>query len=91
MMSQQPPNDLAELRVEVLSVLRERFGIDSDKVTDSSAFKDDLDLDSIDFFDMTGLLEKRYGFDLNFSEFVGVVTFGDFITTLERVLTQRNS
>ena len=82
------PITVAEVRQGVLDVLQGKFGIDPTTVTDSTRLLEDLDLDSIDFFDMTGVLEKRFDRDITFTEFLGVATFGDLMAVLEKVLDQ---
>lgn len=73
---------------EMLSVLEERFGVDRTAVTLESRLREDLDLDSIDLFDIVGLVEKKTGVNVHVSDFVHAKTFGDFLATLESLLSQ---
>lgn len=76
------------LRNEMLTVLEERFGIESASVTDQSRLKEDLDLDSIDLFDILGLLEKKTGKEIELAEFAQVQTLGDFLERLESIVAK---
>lgn len=77
-----------DLREEVLSVLAERFGMDRDAVTDESRLKEELDLDSIDLFDILGLLEKKTGREIVLADFAQVQTLGDFLVRLEAIVVK---
>jgi acyl carrier protein len=74
-----------DLQQEVLAVLGERFDVDPAVVTAESRLREDLDLDSIDLFDIMGLIEQRTGVGVELSDFMQAKTFGDFIAVLERV------
>lgn len=75
----------SDLQQEVLAVLVERFDVDPAGVTAESRLREDLDLDSIDLFDIMGLIEQRIGVSVELSDFMQAKTFGDFIAVLERV------
>jgi len=77
-----------DLREEVLSVLAERFGVDRATVTDESRLREDLDLDSIDLFDVLGLVEKKTGAELALADFANVETLGDFLARLETIVSK---
>lgn len=74
---------MADLREEMLKVLEERFGVSRESVTNESLLQDELDLDSIDLFDMMGVIEKRTGVSAELSDFIKARTFGDFLRVLE--------
>lgn len=74
---------MINLREEMLVVLEERFGVSRESVTDDSLLQDDLDLDSIDLFDIMGVIEKKTGVSAELSDFIRARTFGDFLKVLE--------
>lgn len=74
------------VRDEVLQVLIEKFDISPESVTDESRLREDLDLDSIDLFDMLGAIEKATGVGVDISDFASTKTFGDFVMTLSAIL-----
>jgi acyl carrier protein len=76
----QPPSPL---RDRVLSILEERFEVPRATVTDQSDLRGDLDLDSIDLFDVMGLIEKQFETSVEMRDFIHAKTFGDLIAVLE--------
>jgi acyl carrier protein len=66
-------------------VLSDKFKVDSASVTDETKLQEDLDLDSIDLFDMIGEIEKQRGISVDINDFIQARTFGDLVTTLEGV------
>ncbi len=74
------------VRDEVLQVLSEKFDILPETVTDDSRLREDLDLDSIELFDMLGAIEKATGVGVDISDFTHTKTFGEFVTTLSGLL-----
>lgn len=79
---------MIDLREEMLLVLEERFGVTRQGVTDESLLQDDLDLDSIDLFDIMGVIEKKTGVSADLSDFIKARTFGDFLKVLESLSDQ---
>lgn len=75
----------SSLREEILSVLSDKFKVDSASVTDETQLQEDLDLDSIDLFDMIGEIEKQRGVSVDISDFIQARTFGDLVTTLDGI------
>ena len=45
-------------------MIADQLSVDEDKITLESNFKDDLDADSLDLFELVMALEKEYGIDL---------------------------
>lgn len=72
------------LRDCVLTILHERFEVPRERVTDASDLRSDLDLDSIDLFDVMGLMEKHFGTTVEMRDFIHAQTFGDLIAILEK-------
>jgi acyl carrier protein len=73
---------------EVLSVLQASFDIDPSTVLPSSRLREDLDLDSIDLFDMIGVIEKRLGVNPELSDFTNAKTVSDFVEILSQLPQQ---
>lgn len=73
----------ADIREEMLMVLEQRFGVSRVGITDESLLREDLDLDSIDLFDIIGVIEKKTGVSADLSDFIHAKTFGDFLKVLE--------
>lgn len=77
-----------DIRSEILAVLAERFEVNAATVTDETLLREDLDLDSIDLFDMLGIIEKRTKISIDIADFHAAKSFGDFVTTLEKLLSE---
>ncbi len=70
---------MVDWREEMLVVLEERFDVARERVTDSSLLREELDLDSIDLFDVMGVIEKKLGVSADLNDFIHARTFGDFL------------
>lgn len=79
---------MIDVREEMMSVLEERFGIARGSISDESRLREDLDLDSIDLFDIMGIIEKKTGVSVDLSDFIRANTFGDFLQILEALLAK---
>ncbi len=76
--------DNKELTEQIIAVLAEEFEVDADQITPESSLKDTLGLDSLDLVDVVVLVDQNFGVTLTASDFVGIVTFSDFINLIER-------
>lgn len=74
------------LQQEVLAVLEERFGVRKEDVTLQSRLREDLDLDSIDLFDIMGMLEEKTGVSIDVADFLKAKTLGDFLSILQEIV-----
>jgi acyl carrier protein len=77
-------------RAEVVEKVRDHLSteleIDPDRIQESSNFRDDLDADSLDLYELVMELEDTYAVKMSEEEAAGIVTVGqavDFV--LERV------
>lgn len=73
------------MRDQVIALLNERFDISPETISDESDLRADLDLDSIDLFDMMGVIEKQSNVCVEMSDFIHAKTFGDLVRILERI------
>jgi acyl carrier protein len=76
------------LRDEVLTVLEGKFGLSRAQITDESLLNEDLNLDSIDLFDIMGDIEQKIGVRVEIAEFIKARTFGDFVSTLDSLIAK---
>lgn len=79
------------MQEEVFAVLEEKFGLKREDVTLESRLQEDLDLDSIDLFDMMGVLEERSGVSVDVNDFLRAKTLGDFLSILEEVVNRSSA
>jgi acyl carrier protein len=70
-------------REEILTLVKghlsEELEIDSTEVTESTRFKEDLDADSLDLYELVMELEDRYGISVSEEQAAGIKTVGDAV------------
>jgi acyl carrier protein len=70
-------------RGEVMAKVREHLAteldVDPDSISDSTRFRDDLDADSLDLYELVMELEDSYGIKLPEDEAARIETVGDAV------------
>ena len=70
-------------REEVMSLVRdhlaEELELDPADVTEQARFKEDLDADSLDLYELVMELEDRYGISVSEQQAAGIKTVGDAV------------
>jgi acyl carrier protein len=70
-------------RDEVMAKVREHLSseleVDPAKISDSTSFKDDLDADSLDLYELVMELEDSYGIAVSEEEAARIQTVGDAV------------
>lgn len=64
---------------KVRSHLAEELGVTPDSISDSTHFRDDLDADSLDLYELVMELEDSYGVKMSEQEAEGIVTVGQAV------------
>lgn len=64
-------------------MIADQLSVDEDKITLESNFKEDLDADSLDLFELVMALEEEYGLEIPAEELSDVETVGDIIEYLK--------
>lgn len=64
-------------------MIADQLSVDEDKITLESNFKEDLDADSLDLFELVMALEEEYGLEIPAEELADVETVGDVIEYLK--------
>ena len=77
-------------RDQVLDKVREHlateFELDATVITDATRFKEDLDADSLDLYELVMELEDSYGITVSREDTAKITTFGDAVDfVLERL------
>ncbi|HVY95473.1 MAG TPA: acyl carrier protein [Solirubrobacterales bacterium] len=71
-------------RDEVLELVRahlaEELEVDVEKIGEGTRFKDDLDADSLDLYELVMELEDRYGVKISEEQAAGIETVGDAVS-----------
>ncbi len=64
-------------------MIADQLSVDEDKITLESNFKDDLDADSLDLFELVMALEEEYGIEIPSEELESLTTVGSIIDYLK--------
>ena len=65
------------------SIIAEQLNIDASEITLESSFKDDLNADSLDLFEMVMALEDNYGVEIPSGDLEKLLTVGDVVNYLK--------
>lgn len=64
---------------KVKEIIVDQLDVDADKVKQDTNFKNDLDLDSLDIFEVVDKIEDTYDIEIDTDE--GMETVGELVTT----------
>lgn len=67
----------------IKEIIEEQLGLDNLVVTEETSFKDDLDVDSLDLFELVMALEEEYGVQMPSEEVENLTTVGAVIKYLQ--------
>ena len=70
---------------KVVNLIVEEVGVDAKKVTMESSFKDDLNIDSLDLFEMVMALEEEFDVEIPSEELEKMSTVGDIVKYIEQL------
>ena len=70
---------LADITRMLAAILEDEYGLDDVEIGMTTTFNRDLELESIDLVTLAGLLEQRYGKQVNFAEFLAGMDFDEII------------
>jgi len=65
------------------SIIAEQLNINASEITLESSFKDDLNADSLDLFEMVMALEDNYGVEIPSEDLEKLLTVGDVVNYLK--------
>ncbi len=65
------------------AVIEEKLNAEGTEITESTRFKEDLDADSLDLFEMVMALEDAFGIEIPSEDLEGLLTVGDVVRYLE--------
>ena len=68
---------------QIREIIAENLAIDVEKVTESADFKEDLDADSLDLFEMVTALEDEYEIEIPEEDLPTLKTLGDVVKYVE--------
>jgi acyl carrier protein len=61
----------------------DQLNVDADAVTPEARFKEDLEADSLDLFELVMALEEEYGVEIPSEDLANILTVQDVISYLE--------
>ena len=64
-------------------IIADQLGVSEDEVTLEASFKEDLDADSLDLFELVMALEEEYDFEIPSDDLAELNTVGDVINYLK--------
>lgn len=64
-------------------IIADQLGVSEDEVTLEASFKEDLDADSLDLFELVMALEEEYDVEIPSDDLAGLNTVGDVINYLK--------
>ena len=65
------------------AILAEQLGVNEDEITTESRFKEDLEADSLDLFELLTTLEEQYDMEIPAEDMEGLTTVGAVIEYLK--------
>ena len=68
---------------KIQELIAEGLGVDKELVVETASFKDDLQADSLDLFEMVMSLEEEFGVEIPSEDLGQIVTVGDVIKYIE--------
>lgn len=77
-----------ELQNKIIEVLAEEFEVDPSVISPDSPLMETLELDSLDLVDVVVLIEQNFGVTLVAPDFMGIVTFQDFVSLINRKMDE---
>ncbi len=69
---------------EIKEIVAESLNVDADEITAETSFKEDLDADSLDLFELVMALEEKYGKEIPTEDLDQITTVGAVIEYLEK-------
>ncbi|MDD7114262.1 MAG: acyl carrier protein [Lachnospiraceae bacterium] len=68
---------------KIRDLIVEEVGVDADQVTMEASFKDDLNIDSLDLFEMVMALEEEFDVEIPSEDLEKMDTVGDIVTYIQ--------
>lgn len=64
---------------KVKEIIENQLNLDGVEITETSSFKDDLGVDSLDLFELVMAFEEEYGIEIPTEDLENIKTVGDII------------
>ena len=77
---------MSDATTKVKAIIVDKLGVDESEVTNDASFTNDLGADSLDTVELIMELEKEFDIQIPDDEADGIVTVGDAISFVEKVV-----
>ena len=67
---------------KVIEIIKEQLNLEGVEITEESSFKDDLNADSLDLFELVMAVEEEYGVEIPAEELENLTTVGSVVDYL---------
>jgi len=64
---------------KIADIIREQLNLDDMEITEDTSFKDDLQADSLDLFELVMAFEEEYGVEIPSEDLEKLATVGDVV------------
>ena len=68
---------------KIIALTAEHLGIDADSISETSSFKEDLGVDSLDLFELVMELEEEFGIEIPAEDLENLATVADVAKYIE--------
>lgn len=68
---------------KIIALTAEHLGIDADSISETSSFKEDLGVDSLDLFELVMELEEEFGIEIPSEDLDNLATVADVAKYIE--------
>ena len=68
---------------KIIALTAEHLGIDADSISETSSFKEDLGVDSLDLFELVMELEEEFGIEIPSEDLENLATVADLAKYIE--------
>lgn len=68
---------------KIQELIADGLGVDKEQVTETASFKDDLQADSLDLFELVMSLEEEFGVEIPSDDLNNILTVGDVMKYIE--------
>lgn len=68
---------------QIKAIVAEALGVDEDTLTAETTFKEDLEADSLDLFEMVMAMEEEFDVKIETEELESIETLGDIMNKIE--------
>ena len=72
------------IQQEIIDIIVEQLGVDTNDVTPEKSFVEDLNADSLDLTELIMTFEERFGFEISEEEAEKLKTVGDVVTYIKK-------